>query len=612
MSEKREACSQSNSSIPILQPSFIAPEAVRRGQVRLSRVSKIRAWVLTGVYLASFGHLLHWQLKGETLSPLEPSEAMYTMARGVVNAGAILLVASLAVTLVVGRWFCGWLCHMVAVQDLAAWILKKVGIKPRPVRSRLLIWVPLLAGLYMFIIGPLWSRHAAGTETLLPEFTMGLTKRHFWETFPGIFLSVLTLVVCGGLMIYVLGSKSFCFYGCPYGGLFSVVDRFAPGRIRVTDACKACGHCTAVCTSNVDVASEVLNYGTVVNPDCMKCADCISVCPENALYFGFGKPSAFTKAKRPAKPKAVDFIGIEEIGLALGFGAALLVFVGLPNAEFPWATSLYGQTPLLFALGLSAMTAFSIVICIRLARRTEVKLQNLVLKAAADGGKARLTRSGKTFVILLVPYLLFFELAAVTQIFFWRGEHAQRAIDVGRFAWTDKSKEPLPADVRAAALRAESSYAVAQALSFGIDPRVPSRRAGIAQVLGDTPTAVRHMERALAMDPEFAPTHYDLAQLLVAGNRVGEAIEHLIAAIKLDRENIEYENEARRLGVALMQSGMMRDSAKLLRGLAEIHPDDPMIFQALAIALSAQGDAEGAARADAKARSLAPTSQPSK
>ena len=88
MSEKREACSQSNSSIPILQPSFIAPEAVRRGQVRLSRVSKLRAWVLTGVYLASFGHLVHWQLRGETLSPLEPSEAMYTMARGVVNAGA--------------------------------------------------------------------------------------------------------------------------------------------------------------------------------------------------------------------------------------------------------------------------------------------------------------------------------------------------------------------------------------------------------------------------------------------------------------------------------------------------------------------------------------------
>ncbi len=29
----------------------------------------------------------------------------------------------------------------------------------------------------------------------------------------------------------------------------------------------------------------------VVDPGCMKCMDCISVCPNDALYFGFGKPT---------------------------------------------------------------------------------------------------------------------------------------------------------------------------------------------------------------------------------------------------------------------------------------------------------------------------------
>ena len=102
-----------------------------------------RAIVLLIVHVAIFLHLLHWQLAGETLSPLEPSEAMFTLTRGVLNAGAIVLSLSLLTTLVLGRWFCGWACHVVALQDLCAWLLKRVGIRPRPLRSRLLMFVPL-------------------------------------------------------------------------------------------------------------------------------------------------------------------------------------------------------------------------------------------------------------------------------------------------------------------------------------------------------------------------------------------------------------------------------------------------------------------------------------
>ena len=72
---------------------------------------------------------------------------------------------------------------------------------------------------------------------------------------------------------------------------FGLADKFSPGKIRVTPACNQCGHCTATCTSNVLVHAEVKQYGMVVDPGCMKCMDCVSVCPNDALYFGFGKPS---------------------------------------------------------------------------------------------------------------------------------------------------------------------------------------------------------------------------------------------------------------------------------------------------------------------------------
>src|SRR4030095_9260277 len=108
---------------------------------------------------------------------------------------------------------------------------------------------------------------------------------NFWETFPSVAVAIPFLFICGFMTVYFLGQKGFCTYACPYGGFFGLADKFSPGKIRVTDACNQCGHCTATCTSNVVVHAEVKQYGMVVDPGCMKCMDCVSVCPNDALYF---------------------------------------------------------------------------------------------------------------------------------------------------------------------------------------------------------------------------------------------------------------------------------------------------------------------------------------
>ncbi len=47
---------------------------------------------------------------------------------------------------------------------------------------------------------------------------------------------------------------------CPYGAVLAFADRFAAGKIRVSDACQHCGHCTAKCSSNVQVHTEVARW----------------------------------------------------------------------------------------------------------------------------------------------------------------------------------------------------------------------------------------------------------------------------------------------------------------------------------------------------------------
>ena len=78
-------------------------------------------------------HFIQWWIMGTTVSPIEPSETMYTLQRGAINAGLIFFSLAILATLIFGRFVCGWGCHIVALQDFCAWLLKKVGLVPKAI-----------------------------------------------------------------------------------------------------------------------------------------------------------------------------------------------------------------------------------------------------------------------------------------------------------------------------------------------------------------------------------------------------------------------------------------------------------------------------------------------
>jgi len=325
-------------------------------------------------------HIIQWRFMGNTISPIEPSEAMYTLQSGAVNAGFIFFSLAILATLIFGRFVCGWGCHIIALQDLCAWMLKKMGLKPKPFRSRLLIFVPLIVALYMFV-WPTVLRYFAvpKNEPIIPQFTNHLVTSEFWATFPPVAVAIPFLFICGFMTVYFLGSKGFCTYGCPYGGFFSLADKVSPGKIRVTDACNQCGHCTATCTSNVLVHAEVKEHGMVVDPGCMKCMDCVSVCPNDALYFGFGKPSV--TASKPIK-KNYSLTWPEEVGAAFVFFASFLAI---------W--DVYQLVPMLMALGIAIITTFLALRTWRLIVAKDLSFYRFNLKS---GGKIQ--RAGLMFL----------------------------------------------------------------------------------------------------------------------------------------------------------------------------------------------------------------------
>lgn len=416
--------------------------------MRSSRSSRFRAIVLIAVHLLIGIHVVQWLMSGTTVSPVEPSEAGYLLDAGKLNTGFILFVVLILGTLVFGRWFCGWACHVVALQDLSAWLLGKFGMRPRPVRSRLLVLLPFAVAFHMFFQGQV-ERFFYGVANKPIETAFFTTD--LWERFPGPIMGFLTFLVVGFLIVWWLGGKGFCTYGCPYGAVFSVADRFAPGRIRVTDACDSCGHCTSVCTSNVRVHEEVAIHKQIVDPACMKCMDCVSVCPKEALYFGFTTPKPFAISQQKIKSRA-DFTWPEEIALAVVACASTVAFRGA------W---FFEHVPFLMAVGLGVITAVFALLGWRILVQRDVSFQHTRMKQ--DG--VRLSAGTWSLVFVLAWLLLVIDTGVVR---YHSAAANVMALSIASFNEPAKRKADLQA-MDARLLRAQS-------WSLFVDPEIHRKR----------------------------------------------------------------------------------------------------------------------------------------
>jgi tetratricopeptide (TPR) repeat protein/ferredoxin len=571
-------------------------------KVRRSSMTRWRAAVLIAVHVLIAAHITHYVVVGRTLSPIEPSESMDTLENRYLNAGAIFFAVALLATLVFGRFFCGWGCHIVALQDVCAALLKRAGIRPKPFRSRLLVFTPAVVAAYMFLWRP-WRAWLAGPRA--PGLTNHLTTTQFWATFPGPLVAVVTFLVCGFAAIYFLGAKGFCTYGCPYGALFGVADRLAPGRIMVSDACAGCGHCTATCTSNVRVHEEVRLYRMVVDPGCMKCMDCVSVCPTQALSYGFARPPVHT---RPAR-RHYDFTWPEEIVLALVCLTATLSFRGL-----------YDLVPLLLAVGLGGLTAFVTLKLWRLVRDRDARLQNVVLRS---GGRMRC--GGWTFAVLALAWL-----AITAHCAFVQGHRAwgRRCLEQATLTMNDllaedgAGKNPLLSARReAAGARAYESFRMADRwgllgaveVKLGLaaleirrhDPGAAEAHLQEAVALepgtprlylnlyvfymqqSRLPQAARVLEAKLAATPPTAEDHFRLAALYLAAGRSAKAVAQYRASIALDPGRAKAHHN---LGGLLRRLGQTGEAIGHLEAAHRLAPDDAATDVELGLAYAALGD----------------------
>lgn len=585
--------------------------------IRASKNWPKRVIVLTVVHVFIIAHIIHWLVSGRTTTPIEPSEAMEFTRQGVVNMGLIFFALALLSTLILGRWFCGWGCHVVFLQDGCSWIMRKLGVRPKPFRSRLLIYVPLILAFYMFLWPAVYRLGVAplmDTADQLPAWSVQahLTTDEFWRTFPGVIVAIPFLLICGFACVYFLGSKGFCTYGCPYGGFFTPVDEFAPGRIRVTDDCEGCGHCTAVCTSNVRVHEEVREYGMVVDPGCMKCLDCVSVCPKNALYFGFGKPALKKGPPKRAMPKKrYDLTWPEEITFALVFLGSFFAYRGL-----------YAVIPMLMAVGMAGVTTFVLWKLWRMIRDANVPFlrHRLVMHG-------RVTKAGWAFGSLAVFALAFTLLAGAARGSYAMADYYDRQITISMDDAFFSDDETIRAEFAAAASRGLLWYDLAAALTprhVGLrskwDIEFDVRRAWLHVVQENLNEAERLLTDAVERDgmrEDYAEgilmihlsfgrgdAAFALAEdVLLNHQSMYRVLEHVVRlmndfgwhdqAVALCEARLERFPEdvptIRWLAMLNLDLGQMNDGITLLKRAMQLAPNDQSLPMTLAMVMDSAG-----------------------
>lgn len=193
-----------------------------------------------------------------------------TFVRKLHPSNLVVLAATIATALLMGRAFCGWICPLGAVQEWLARLAQKVtgGRKAwLPMKLPPALDRPLRYLKYLVLGWALWSSVSAVVPALEP-FCPYKTLFHL-ELGSALAWSVLIITIVGSLLV----ERFWCKYLCPMGAILSVFNKISPLRVHTGAACVECGRCGTTCGMGILERPE-----NIRSPECIRCLDCFDTC----------------------------------------------------------------------------------------------------------------------------------------------------------------------------------------------------------------------------------------------------------------------------------------------------------------------------------------------
>lgn len=212
-------------------------------------------------------------------------------------------IAIMLLTVVIGRWFCGWICGFGAYNDFIYFISKKVFKVKFKVNEKVdyvLKYIKYLILIFIIVIS--WTMGSSILESTSP-----------WDVFGQItdISNVVSTLLVGliFLILITIGAafveRFFCRYLCPLGAVFAIISKI--GIVKINKPKDECGKCRA-CTINCSMGLQLYKINGVRGGDCINCLKCTDICPRsNANINVLGKD---VDAKLTGSVAMATFLGV--------------------------------------------------------------------------------------------------------------------------------------------------------------------------------------------------------------------------------------------------------------------------------------------------------------
>lgn len=247
-------------------------------------------------------------------------------------AAMFLLMAFLAISLLMKKAFCSWLCPVGTLSENLWNVGRKIFRKN--VRAPRWLDIPLrglkylLLGFFAFFIASMSAQDLGGFMQSPYALVADVKMLNFFRDM-GVTAAIVLLAL---VLLSAVIQNFWCRYLCPYGALRGLVSLLSPVKIRRDqEACIDCGKCSRACPSHLPVDKLV----QIRSVECTACLECVASCPaEHALQFAV-VPRKSAEAPNRWRGRAVGPLAAAAAVLVLFLGT-----VSIAKATGHWQTHL--------------------------------------------------------------------------------------------------------------------------------------------------------------------------------------------------------------------------------------------------------------------------------